>query len=544
MADRVVSPRCGGKSAGWKRSLIRPGASLGRTQPAIEAKSKLRYVRHASIHRKMNLRRRNAMRMSNTPPKPERCLGYGVQPDTLLKEALTSIGHFGGPFFSQLRKYALLHFLYLRITCLIAAVFWFQIVSMSAITIGDKVETTATINVRQTAAGAKLGMQSLGTIGTVIGGPTVAILNGIPYTWWDVSFSSPPNGWIADTNIKAARPTQLPTNSASPATGRPDPAQNSTHTVESAYTEALGHISQASIGTTIDKDELMQGVLLLSSLSSNFPSLTKAMMVSADIKTFVDTDYDNAINLYKQILSKDPDVVAAYVGEGSAIFRQAADALFKMQNKLVGELMLTQHAREAVDLFDAAIKLQPRNFAANYNKACVLKFIGRNDEAIKSFKNAADARVQVKYDGAIPMINDEETTTSLMQSDTMCYIGGAAKYIVEKSGMSVLNEGGTSVMFVHLGADHGFYLSNKNDATAFCYLNIAKCYAGYDCSNDNKNLGKALENINTAISFNPQIPELIRVKAQLHLDTEQTEEYEHDKKTYEALMEKMKPPGP
>jgi YD repeat-containing protein len=98
--------------------------------------------------------------------------------------------------------------------CAIHKIYWllllfacFQTEIALAYNIGDKVETTATVNVRQTAAGTSLGTQSSGTIGTITAGPTVASLNGTQYTWWDINFSSSPNGWVADANFESAPPT-------------------------------------------------------------------------------------------------------------------------------------------------------------------------------------------------------------------------------------------------------------------------------------------------------------------------------------------------
>ncbi|MGH7975099.1 MAG: hypothetical protein ACREC8_00400, partial [Limisphaerales bacterium] len=79
--------------------------------------------------------------------------------------------------------------------------------NLFAYNIGDKVETTATVNVRQTAAGTSLGTQSAGVIGTITAGPTMATLNGTQYTWWDINFPSSPNGWVADANFESAPPT-------------------------------------------------------------------------------------------------------------------------------------------------------------------------------------------------------------------------------------------------------------------------------------------------------------------------------------------------
>lgn len=75
----------------------------------------------------------------------------------------------------------------------------------AAIKVGDRVETNATVNVRQTAAGTSLGTQSSGKLGTVIGGPTVASLSGTSYTWFNINFDTGIDGWVADIGLDLAR---------------------------------------------------------------------------------------------------------------------------------------------------------------------------------------------------------------------------------------------------------------------------------------------------------------------------------------------------
>jgi hypothetical protein len=75
-----------------------------------------------------------------------------------------------------------------------------------ALALGDKVQANGTINVRQTVAGSSLGTQSTGSPGVIIAGPQTASLNGTSYTWWDVTFSTSPSGWVADIGLIAIVP--------------------------------------------------------------------------------------------------------------------------------------------------------------------------------------------------------------------------------------------------------------------------------------------------------------------------------------------------
>ena len=95
-----------------------------------------------------------------------------------------------------------------------------------AISLGDRVQASGTINVRQTAAGTVLGTQGLGSLGVTIGGPTVASLGGTSYTWWNVNFDSGTDGWIATTGFTVVKPA-TPTSPSPGTTSSPGPVQAS-----------------------------------------------------------------------------------------------------------------------------------------------------------------------------------------------------------------------------------------------------------------------------------------------------------------------------
>ncbi len=63
--------------------------------------------------------------------------------------------------------------------------------------INSSVTTTESLKVRSlpTTTGAYLGVQKSGSTGTITAGPTQA--NG--YTWWNVNFTSGPDGWVVDS---------------------------------------------------------------------------------------------------------------------------------------------------------------------------------------------------------------------------------------------------------------------------------------------------------------------------------------------------------
>ena len=79
-------------------------------------------------------------------------------------------------------------------------------------TIGQQVQASSGVNVRQTAAGTLLGTQNMGAVGTVTAGPISALFNGVNVVWWTINFSSGVDGWVGDDNlISYGSPTPTPT---------------------------------------------------------------------------------------------------------------------------------------------------------------------------------------------------------------------------------------------------------------------------------------------------------------------------------------------
>lgn len=72
---------------------------------------------------------------------------------------------------------------------------------------GDRVQTTATLNVRSfpsTASGTVLGTQPVGALGSIVSGPA----SGSGYTWWNVNYDNPPDGWsVGDYLMKVSTST-------------------------------------------------------------------------------------------------------------------------------------------------------------------------------------------------------------------------------------------------------------------------------------------------------------------------------------------------
>lgn len=67
----------------------------------------------------------------------------------------------------------------------------------NAQSIGARVRTNSSANVRATPAGTVLYVQVAGRDGTVTNGPVNAVLNGATVAWWYVTWDSGSPGWVA-----------------------------------------------------------------------------------------------------------------------------------------------------------------------------------------------------------------------------------------------------------------------------------------------------------------------------------------------------------
>ncbi len=85
-------------------------------------------------------------------------------------------------------------------------------------TIGQRVQTSANVNVRATAnsSGTLLGTQTNGSLGTVVGGPT----NSNSINWWNINYDNGVGGWSSEDFVQAytapTTPTTVPSGTPTP----------------------------------------------------------------------------------------------------------------------------------------------------------------------------------------------------------------------------------------------------------------------------------------------------------------------------------------
>lgn len=114
-------------------------------------------------------------------------------------------------------------------------------VNAFALTAGDRIQTSGSVNVRQSAGGtAYASGQASGALGVISGSPQNAQIGGTgtTYTWWYVNFDSGQDGWVATTGFVAVKPA-TPTSPTPGTTGSPGPTQASS-TVTLSWGASIG----------------------------------------------------------------------------------------------------------------------------------------------------------------------------------------------------------------------------------------------------------------------------------------------------------------
>ena len=197
-------------------------------------------------------------------------------------------------------------------------------------------------------------------------------------------------------------------------------------TVESAYREAFQYLT-AKPGEKVDGTP---AVLIFKGLPERFPNSIEAMLVAANIDSWATpTDYNKAIEQYDKIIEQDPKNVAAYVGKGTALFKSVEIDILRSNQE--GRRYDSREITEATQAFDTALKLDPNNFAANYNMGAMFRLLERSKKAIKYYQRAIDIGLKTSYnDRQIPNITDEGKIMFVMAPAAECCISGAMEYTI------------------------------------------------------------------------------------------------------------------
>ena len=288
---------------------------------------------------------------------------------------------------------------------------------------------------------------------------------------------------------------------------------------------------------------------LLSEFSERFTNSVQAQMIGANLTAFglLNTDYtainpyaaahmdfEKAINWYDRIISQDPKNIAALNNRGIAISFSVApktqeDALrIALGTGVPGSFKTGME--KAIESFDAVIKLDPENFAANYNKGMALGILRKNMEAIKCFEVAVKTGLKIGYRGSrIPDLAGEENVVSLGSTTAMTIMSGVAKYVVDTAQTEVVD--GNRIVST---APTETYISNENDAMAFCNFQIGLCYARAG-PGEYRN---ALQYFDKAVGLNPNVPKFYKFRGLVDLSV-RPEYSDKDAAKVAEIMQRM-----
>jgi tetratricopeptide (TPR) repeat protein len=272
-------------------------------------------------------------------------------------------------------------------------------------------------------------------------------------------------------------------------------------TVEDAYRDAFQYPKSKEFGPEIG---WAMTVRKLKDLPEQFTNSVDAQLVAANLTAFATQtkDYKKAIKMYDFIISNNPTNVAALINKGVVLSFMAgphndADTIrFAMGGVAPGEF--ERYAEQAIATFDTVLKMDPSNFAANYDKGIMLNFMvstpDHSSDAIKCFKLAADKASKTEYlRGTDPDITKEQQVVSVRSSSAMAVVSGLAAYMIDNNQSELVD--GKMIISTE---PNETYISNANDELAFCYYNIGLCYGHADI----KDYKTALRYMDKAIDLN------------------------------------------
>jgi tetratricopeptide (TPR) repeat protein len=315
----------------------------------------------------------------------------------------------------------------------------------------------------------------------------------------------------------------------------PAAALDTAQTVGSAYKEAFNNLKPIVHAEAMFANGKTMGgeitLRLLMDLSERFPNSNEALLVSADL--YLDAvpgfDYDKAIGLYDRILSRDQKNVTAYIGKGTALYKKVALNI-KAGNDS-GQKYEGNEPAQAIACVEAALKLDPNNFAALYNKAEVLRMLERGREAIKCYEKAAKIGLKARpLKGSLPDISEEGQTVFVAAPAAVCAWGGLEKYMIDNYLTVVVD--GKNLRFI---SKDQFYISNDNDVPAFCNFAIGICYA----QDDMRDYKTAMKYIDRAISQNSSVYMFYLVRAQLNTGMGNEDEALRDQENAKAAIQRI-----
>ena len=148
----------------------------------------------------------------------------------------------------------------------------------------------------------------------------------------------------------------------------------------------------------------------------------------------------------------------------------------------------------AIKDFDSAISIDPRLFAAYYDKGQMLKSLRRMNEAIVCFHKAIDIGLKTGPSVKLSVIKEEDGQY-LGTGHPMVTMSRFRRYVIEHYLSVIVN-----TRHVVKLTDGLVFISNQDDPLAFAYYNLGVLYGSVG------KFATATEMSNQAIRLNPEVP--------------------------------------
>ncbi len=276
---------------------------------------------------------------------------------------------------------------------------------------------------------------------------------------------------------------------------------------------------------------------LLLELHEKFPESIDAHILAANIYSIEKSkvDYDKAQALFDEVLLKDPKNITAFRGKGFAAHMK----VFPTTREEVLDLTIPDQIperflkgeEEAIKNYDEALKINPNDFSANYNKAMSLQFLRKFEQAKYYFLKASQINLKMQsFIGKEPTLKEEGEVSYVCEPSGACATSALYKYIIDNYFSIVINNNK-----IVSAEPTQTYISNENDALAFCFLHLGTCFS----SGKNIDTKKAIEYYDKAIKLNPNIYYCYNMKRMIHLFTDQIAEAEKDQADLEKMVNRI-----
>ncbi len=260
--------------------------------------------------------------------------------------------------------------------------------------------------------------------------------------------------------------------------------------VELEYRQCLARMSKMN---TIDPNNF-------SGLVEKAPDNARAHMIMGNVLSFsrVSERHLKAIEEFSRAIQLDPKAASAYVNRGIMVYELVEPIKEMPEWMATKENMPERFVRTselAIRDFDTAIKINPRLFSAYFDKGVVLKYLGREEEAISVLEKAI--KIGIRNRNTSPTVSNEGDAEVLGTGDPMMVVSSFKNYAI--STKATIQKKGRRVVNL---TPYVTYIPNEDDPIALAYYHMGTAYA----SSHLRNYTAAIDCFDKAIRLNENMP--------------------------------------